>query len=366
MFVSVPDNSNANVQYIISQLFNSNIVVEYQDSNNLIDALAVELSALVGEGNYSIKLDNETQTLHMEFTLAAWQNKMNDVESLLNRVLLMNLDVDILVDGVPTQYTQLEYLECSGTQWSRLGSYSAYMGARAVVAYTGLGNQFVIGTASVNFTFFRAVGPSTSSGTHGFAGQVANVNCTMWPRIDVVKNKVIVCQNWKMDGKGIFKDPYSDYADIRNNAFTAQLENAGGTMWLFSHNGGYYNFVGKLHELEISTGEDVYMQLVPVLDVDGVPCMFDKVSRQCFYNQGKGTFGYRIKTVESESSTFSLRDPYYTAPSGVWAKLIAENTLDIIADTDMQDGEGHGYAWFANTGEAYEHFGIKEEPLNNI
>ena len=199
---------------------------------------------------------------------------------------------------LPSGFTELEYLECSGTQYTRLGSYPAYMGARAEVAYTSLGNYFIIGTNSTNFTFFRAVGPSTSSGTYGFAGQVATVNCVMWPRIDVVKNKVIVCQNWKMDGKGIFKDPYSDYADIRNNAFTEQLENAGGTMWLFSHNGGYYNFVGKLYELQISTGENIYMHLVPVLDADGVPCMFDKVSRQCFRNLGKGTFGYKIKSAE--------------------------------------------------------------------
>ena len=36
---------------------------------------------------------------------------------------------------------------------------------------------------------------------------------------------------------------------------------------------------------------------VPVLDADGVPCMYDKASNQCFRNLGKGTFGYKIKAT---------------------------------------------------------------------
>ena len=198
---------------------------------------------------------------------------------------------------LPSGFTELEYLECNGSQWSSLGTYPAYMGACAEVAYTGLWNNFIIGTANGNFEFFRPVGPETSDGSFGFLGAVASKSSTMWPRKDVVKNKVEVFQNWKMDGKGIFKDPYSDYAIVYNNVFTAQLENAGGKMWLFSYNGRNYNFYGRLYELQISTGEDIYMDLIPVLDADGIPCMFDKISRQCFRNLGKGTFGYKIKAT---------------------------------------------------------------------
>jgi hypothetical protein len=36
---------------------------------------------------------------------------------------------------------------------------------------------------------------------------------------------------------------------------------------------------------------------VPVLDADGVPCLYDKVTCQCFYNLGTGTFGYKIKAT---------------------------------------------------------------------
>ena len=31
---------------------------------------------------------------------------------------------------------------------------------------------------------------------------------------------------------------------------------------------------------------------IPVLDANDRPCLFDKVSKTCFYNQGKGEFLY--------------------------------------------------------------------------
>lgn len=358
LFVCVSDSSIANVQHAVSQLFNSNIVVEYQNNTNLVEVLAAEFNILLGEEKFTLTLDNDTQTLCMDFTLSVWDTKMNDIKRLLNRVLPMNLDVDILVDGVPAIYTQLEYLETSGTQWSSLGKCPTYIGARAMLTYNDLGNRFLLSTASGEFIFLRCV--QTTDTTVGMWGTVNHEGPHVWPLKEVVLRKVEIFQNWKMDGNALLKDPYSDWTYTHNNGFPSQLEQVDKNLWLFTYNGYSYNFIGKIYYITISQHEDIYMDLVPVLDVNGTPCIYDKISRTCFYNSGSGTFGYRIKTPESEVSMFSLRDPYYTAPSGIWAKLIAENELDIIADTEMQDGEEQGYIWFANTGEAYEHFGIKE------
>lgn len=102
--------------------------------------------------------------------------------------------------------------------------------------------------------------------------------------------------------------------------------------------------------------DSVSYDFIPVLDADGTPCMYDKVSRTCFYNSGAGAFGYRIKATGSEVSPMSLRDPYYVHPSGIYARVNGENALDIVADTEETTGEG--WEWFANTAEAYAHFGI--------
>ena len=119
------------------------------------------------------------------------------------------------------------------------------------------------------------------------------------------------------------------------------------------------NATCKLVDAILSSGTEITRELIPVLNADGVPGMYDKMSKKFFGNQGTGTFGYRIKTTDNSVAPLSLRDPYYVAPSGVYAKLIGENELEIVADTE----EVHSDDWvhFANTGEAYEHFGITFE-----
>lgn len=121
--------------------------------------------------------------------------------------------------------------------------------------------------------------------------------------------------------------------------------------------------VFKVYEFVLASPERTLLNLVPVLDADGVPCMYDKASKTCFYNSGTGTFGYRIKRKGETVSPMSLRDPWRVAPSGVYARPVGENALEIIADTE--DTTGEGWEWFANTAEAYEHFGIvpQEEEL---
>jgi hypothetical protein len=126
------------------------------------------------------------------------------------------------------------------------------------------------------------------------------------------------------------------------------------TCWVFARNTSSTptKFVGKIFAFEIA-GQD-NMKLIPALrNADGVPGMFDTVSKQFFENAGTGVFGYRVKGAPA---AFSLRDPHRVAPSGVYARKAGENELEIVADTD--DVTGDGWEWFANTGEAYDTYGI--------
>lgn len=102
------------------------------------------------------------------------------------------------------------------------------------------------------------------------------------------------------------------------------------------------------------------LDLIPVLrNADGVAGMWDKVSKKFLENSGTGSFGYRIKRTGETHAPMSLRDPYYVAPSGVYARRAGENELEVLADTEAVSGVG--WEWFANTAEAYEHFGIVSE-----
>ena len=112
----------------------------------------------------------------------------------------------------------------------------------------------------------------------------------------------------------------------------------------------------RVYSIQITQGAELTRDLVPVLDAAGTPCLYDRVGKSCIYNAGSGTFGYRVKRTGEDIAPMSLRDPWRVAPSGVWAKLKAENELDVVADTD--DVTGDGWEWYATVADAYEGLGV--------
>ena len=50
-------------------------------------------------------------------------------------------------------------------------------------------------------------------------------------------------------------------------------------------------FIGKIYYAKINNGQgEMTLNCIPCLDTEGVPCMFDLVSRKSFYNKGNGSF----------------------------------------------------------------------------
>lgn len=52
------------------------------------------------------------------------------------------------------------------------------------------------------------------------------------------------------------------------------------------------NFVGKVYGCKVWQDSVLVRDFIPVLDWNNVPCMYDKVSGELFYNKGTGTFNY--------------------------------------------------------------------------
>lgn len=325
-----------------------------------IRTLRQMLAAIVGEGNYTMSLDNDTQTLHMAFTSSVWDTKMNEVESLLKRVLPMNLDVKY--DDIPMDFTELEYLE----------NTKAYQYLTLPFSMTW-DTKVKLVVKQVSSVSCDPVGAYTGNDETDYryelwASMYSGSACSVVYGKEALRNNDIAKQRYANRKKTITVTP--PMFTIAAEGAPTSPEPSGTYKLRYTEKGWsipaptyvfgsrYYGYPCRVYSLELDNGTQK-MNVVPVLDANGTPCMFDKISRQCFYNSGTGTFNYKIKS-DSDIMTLDLDDPYYTAPSGVWAKLIDENTLDIIASTDMQDGESQGYTWFANTGEAYEHFNIKE------
>ena len=50
---------------------------------------------------------------------------------------------------------------------------------------------------------------------------------------------------------------------------------------------------GKVFDFKVYKDNSLNLHLRPCLDTQGVPCMYDEVSKRYFYNQGTGTFKYK-------------------------------------------------------------------------
>ena len=49
----------------------------------------------------------------------------------------------------------------------------------------------------------------------------------------------------------------------------------------------------RIYYVKLWNGDTLLYHLKPCLDEEGIPCMYDEVSGEYFYNQGTGTFGYK-------------------------------------------------------------------------
>ncbi len=270
-------------------------------------------------------------------------------------------------EWLPGGFTELEYLESSGTQYINTGIVTD--GTYTISARMQLfsGNKDVWGRRSNNGNAEGNTSPYGNSLLNTYNEALVAINY-VWRGynrnspfdlkqthdyvvtegkkafiVDGVSQSISALNQWAV--KAVNLDNLSHFLFWSNaSANVTRLGKASASIYSFRMQDGAGNVV---------------LDFVPVLNADGVPGMYDKVSKQFFDNDGTGTFGYRIKATGDYSAPLSLRDPYYVAPSGVYAKLIAENELEIVADTE--EVQGDDWVHFANTSEAYEHFGITFE-----
>lgn len=266
-------------------------------------------------------------------------------------------------EWLPVGFAELEYLVSSGTQRIDTGVLPANdVGIRVMCGNTYVHDGYPAGMSDSTLDAREdfCVGRHFPS-LGGYATRWGNN--MIW--FDVPRGAVLGTfvgeLNWlnsrmmKSEGGGVT----GTRKNLPDFTYTTAL-----TIHLFGRNGvsNAYSWQEKIYNGQMSRGTDIIHDFVPVLrDADGVAGMWDKVSKQFFTNIGTGTFGYRIKSTGQTVAPMSLRDPYYVAPSGVYARKVGENELEILADTEEVTGDS--WKHFANTAEAYDHFDIIPEEI---
>ena len=112
---------------------------------------------------------------------------------------------------------------------------------------------------------------------------------------------------WKMDTSKVVIGEKIFFVNIdgvdKAEGTITKNENSTKTLKLFaSHVEGdvirsdiEYSIKGRIYDFKVHMDGQLKMHLKPCLDTEGIPCMYDEVSGEYFYNQGTGTFGYKKK-----------------------------------------------------------------------
>lgn len=183
-------------------------------------------------------------------------------------------------ESLPDGYTALEYIQSSGTQYIDTG-HKLTQDSDITIDFMIVGeinrNAGIFGSrqsaSQNNLTLFQGVSPSVFSGDfseyrkHRFAAD-SSLERT---KIQMNKNGV-----WVND---ILKKSWSDIADFETPT--------NGLIFDVGNN----NWSGNKAVMRLYSYTDGDAQkFVPCLDANGVPCLYDLISKTTFYNQGSGSF----------------------------------------------------------------------------
>ena len=181
--------------------------------------------------------------------------------------------------GLPEGYTAVNYLQSSGTQYidtgRKLTQDSDITIDFRIVAINR--NAGILGSrqssSENNLTLFQQTGPNAFNVDFSEYQQHRFKTNSSLERIKIQVNKTGV---WVND---ILQKSWSDVADFETPT-NGLIFDVGNNNW--TGNKAVMRLYGY-------TDGDA-QQLVPCLDANGVPCMFDFVSRKSFYNVGTGSF----------------------------------------------------------------------------
>ncbi|MBQ7409446.1 MAG: InlB B-repeat-containing protein [Alphaproteobacteria bacterium] len=217
---------------------------------------------------------------------------------------------DITLPTAPTKYgytfqgwstyTPIEYLESTGTQWIDTGyrytntikakmriarantTRGSIFGYRFVNSATGDGNMrffFVYEDGSIGIRFGDGFTQNTSYSPPATNSVVQiGINEQVELELSTTERKIY------LNGT-----PVVQALEEYQPAFF-------GNIYFFTANTtGFYNvdvmsFEGKAYYLQIYDNDILVRDFIPVLDGNGVPCMYDRVEKKYYYNAGTGDF----------------------------------------------------------------------------
>lgn len=192
-------------------------------------------------------------------------------------------------ERLPEGYTAVDYLQSSGTQWIEMG-VAPNQNTKAVLKikinnFNGMHGSSLIGSrtdTNSNDQFFTYL--DVYGSTRFLFRMDGQAQAISWTGLTTDKIYTVTLSGTEIkaeleDGTTVFSKTFS-VSDFESTV----------TMALFKSKPLDRGFRGKIYSCKHYNGDKLIQDFVPCLDAEGVPCMFDLVSRKPFYNKGNGSF----------------------------------------------------------------------------
>ena len=192
-------------------------------------------------------------------------------------------------EGLPSNYTPVNYLQSVGTQWIEMGvapSQNTKVVLKIIIDNLNdvYGSSLIGSRTSLNstdqfFTYLDAYGGSrflfrVDGQTKAVAFDAVKINTFYTITLSASEMKLEL-----EDGTIAFSSTFS-VSDFNSTV----------TMALFKSKPQTNGFWGKIYSCKHYNGDELIQDLVPCIDSSGVPCMYDLVGKTALYNQGAGSF----------------------------------------------------------------------------
>lgn len=274
------------------------------------------LVGLLGEGNFEMSLDNETQKITIALALTTTQSQIAAVKQLIERVVPQNLEFELeWVDGMPMTYIRLEFLENTGTQWIDTGLLFATGNVKTRTSSISYASQNKI-TGNLPHEYFGE--NDVDKGKFFAAYQETTTTFTV--TITGISNRYF--HNKVPNVADVIIDTENGFVEVngsRKSCTPFTFEQTAATLPIFAQKVWYSKTdirvqrarTGvRIHSFEVEAKANGIVQhgnFIPALDPTGCPCLFDTVTFEPYYNKGTGQFLYPTDTAPAVSADLDER-----------------------------------------------------------
>lgn len=248
------------------------------------------------------------------------------------------------VDKSKPYYCEVEYLESSTT--------SARISTGVVIDSLPVSAEIVASTSGTyNGTFQTLVGTTNKSYQYLIGLTSGNAQFAVKYNNATLQSGVFAVVDTKYKLKGVLNnDNLTLYVDDGEYTLSRNITANGEEIGLFAQD--YNTLTNRIYYCKIWQGDSLVRDFIPVLDWDMTPCMYDKVSKKLYYNEGTGefTYGRQIHYVEYLATTGTQYIDTNIKTSSIWN--IGAECADTTTLRNLIGAGGYGgqYVGSANNG----------------